>query len=606
MIYLDTSAYQQKLHDFKNLLKQQISKLTALFAVRAISFILSLFFLYYFSGIISIILFLCFFILFAIFIKLTINLKSKINETKTYIKINQDEIKALNHETSHFHDGKEFINPAHTFSYDMDIFGKSSLFQFLNRSVTLSGKLNLAKRLQDTQQQKKRIIRIQKAVSELKNKLDFRQKFLMTGIAYASSKYFTKDYLQKNDILKKDFKTWIKTPSELHEKTFWKVISIILPVISFSLLILAILGYLPYSFWFFFGFSQLTLVGFKLKYINSQHAQLGQKTKSLQVYAKLLNQIESEDFESEYSSDLQNSLIINNKTASSQIKKLGKLLRALDFRLNILVGFLLNMTLLWDIQVVLRLEQFKSELNAVLDNYFDTVGEFDALISLANFAYNHPDYCFPEIEDKPFVLKMQQAGHPLIHPKERVDNDFEINGLHKIGIITGANMAGKSTFLRTVGVNMILASAGSVVCAKNMTYSPVKLMTSIRTQDSLSENASYFYSELMRLKTITDALKSGEILFVIIDEMLRGTNSKDKHEGSRALIEKLIQYKTSGLLATHDVQLGDLAKKYPENVFNQRFESEITEGKLYFDYKIKSGVSQNLNAAFLMKKHGII
>ncbi|NPA43993.1 MAG: hypothetical protein GXO49_00505, partial [Chlorobi bacterium] len=197
-------------------------------------------------------------------------------------------------------------------------------------------------------------------------------------------------------------------------------------------------------------------------------------------------------------------------------------------------------------------------------------------------------------------------GHPLIDTNKIVTNNFKIEGLQKITIVTGANMAGKSTFLRTIGINLILGTLGTHVCAKEMTFSPIQIYTSVRTNDSLQKNESYFYAELMRLKKITDSLKAGNKLFVIIDEMLRGTNSKDKHKGSYELIKQLIKYNVAGLVATHDIQLGKLIEKYPNNISNKRFEVEIINNELVFDYKIKDGISQNLNASFLMKKYGII
>ena len=208
--------------------------------------------------------------------------------------------------------------------------------------------------------------------------------------------------------------------------------------------------------------------------------------------------------------------------------------------------------------------------------------------------------------EKDFILKIKEGGHPLISSKKMVSNDFSIEGLHKISIITGANMAGKSTFLRTVGINMILGAMGTPVCAKEMSFSPIQIFTSVRTNDSLQKNESYFYAELMRLKKITDSLKAGNKLFVIIDEMLRGTNSKDKHNGSYKLIKQLLKYKTAGLVATHDIQLGKLIEEHPNNISNKRFEVEIINDEVVFDYKIKDGISQNLNASFLMKKYGII
>ena len=231
--------------------------------------------------------------------------------------------------------------------------------------------------------------------------------------------------------------------------------------------------------------------------------------------------------------------------------------------------------------------------------------EFDFLTSFGTFSFNHTEYTFPEIKEGEFYLEMEQAGHPLINAQTRVDNDIIINGHKQLLVITGANMAGKSTFLRTVGVNMILAMAGSVVCAEKLIISPMQLHTSVRTSDSVQKSESYFFAELKRLKSIIDRMQSGENLFVIIDEMLRGTNSKDKHHGSEALIEQFIRLSGSGLIATHYIALGSLADKYPDNVKNYRFEVEIENNELEFDYKLKTGISQNLNATFLMKKMGI-
>ncbi len=287
-------------------------------------------------------------------------------------------------------------------------------------------------------------------------------------------------------------------------------------------------------------------------------------------------------------------------------KKLKKTVKAFDNRLNFIFAILANMFVMWDLQVVFRLEKLKTELKDVIDKWFEVLSEFDALASLATFSYNNENFVYPKLTDDIFELKMKSAGHPLIHESDRVANDYQINGLQKITILTGANMAGKSTFLRTVGVNLILASAGTKVCAEEFIYSPIDIYTSVRTNDSLHKNESYFYAELMRLKVMMDRLKNGETLFIILDEMLKGTNSKDKHTGSKGLIEQLVKYKASGIAATHDIQIGELINKYPQNINNKRFEVEIRNEKLTFDYKLQDGISQNLNATFLMKKYGII
>jgi DNA mismatch repair ATPase MutS len=220
-------------------------------------------------------------------------------------------------------------------------------------------------------------------------------------------------------------------------------------------------------------------------------------------------------------------------------------------------------------------------------------------------AANNPEFVFPLINNNDFNMQMKDAGHPLLDYKTRVCNNFVIPEQKYAVIVTGANMAGKSTFLRTVGVNMVFAMMGSVVCASEFKMSPIGIFTSVRTNDSLQKSESYFYAELKRLKAIIDDLNADNKMFVIIDEMLRGTNSKDKHHGSVALTEQLLRLNAASIVATHDIMLGNLQNKYPNNVINKRFEVQIKDNKLDFDYKLQDGVSQSLNATFLMKKMGI-
>jgi DNA mismatch repair ATPase MutS len=292
--------------------------------------------------------------------------------------------------------------------------------------------------------------------------------------------------------------------------------------------------------------------------------------------------------------------------ASASIKELSSITRAFDQRLNAFAAFVLNATILWDVVCMFRLEKWKASAKDELPDWFEVLSEFDSLVSLGNFAYNHPDFNLPEIQQDPFAMKGIEMGHVLLDPNIRIDNTLELEGDGQYIIITGANMAGKSTFLRTVGTNLVLAMLGAPVCAKQFTFSPLKLHTSVRATDSLQDHESYFYAELVRLKAIVDRLKNGERLFVILDEMLRGTNSRDKQTGSRGFIEQLINLKGMGLVATHDLSLGSLMEEHPERVRNMRFEVDILEDRLEFDYKLKPGISQNLNATFLMKKMGIM
>jgi DNA mismatch repair ATPase MutS len=232
--------------------------------------------------------------------------------------------------------------------------------------------------------------------------------------------------------------------------------------------------------------------------------------------------------------------------------------------------------------------------------------EYDYMLSLANLRYNHPEWCVPQPTEAKFILNAKSAGHPLLNPDKMVCNDINFSNCTFLTILTGANMAGKSTYLRTIGVNLILAQIGAVVCAKEFIFSPTEIATSIRTSDSVQDNESYFFAELKRLQKIVNRLENGETLFVIVDEMLRGTNSKDKHDGSKKFIEKLLKYSCYGIFATHDIDIGNLRNTYPQNVNAKCFEISFEGDNLIFDYKIKDGISQNLNASYLMRKMGII
>jgi DNA mismatch repair ATPase MutS len=227
------------------------------------------------------------------------------------------------------------------------------------------------------------------------------------------------------------------------------------------------------------------------------------------------------------------------------------------------------------------------------------------LSSFAGFAFNHPTSVYPEFSDAAFVFKANNLKHPFISDEVSVGNDVKFTGWQQFHIVTGANMAGKSTYLRTVGINMILAMTGCPVLADEFLLTPAELFTGIKTSDSLQDGESYFFAELKRLEMMIRRLEKKEPMFIILDEILRGTNSADKQKGSKALISQLVKLGASGMIATHDLTLGELATVFKNHVINKRFEVETENNELVFDYKLKEGISQNLNASFLMKKMGI-
>ncbi|MBO9571784.1 MAG: DNA mismatch repair protein MutS, partial [Chitinophagaceae bacterium] len=305
-------------------------------------------------------------------------------------------------------------------------------------------------------------------------------------------------------------------------------------------------------------------------------------------------------------STLLNELQQAAKNAHHEFTKLAKLTVSLDHRLNFIVNLLLNSFLLYDIHCMIALEKWKEKNRIEFNKWIEAVSKIETLGSFATFAFNNPEYCYPKISEHETTIQAVQIAHPLIPFKEQKANDITTGIQEKLLLVTGSNMSGKSTFLRTLGVNLLLAQCGAPVCAKQFIFSPMKILSSVRISDSLQEHTSYFMAELIRLREIIDQLKTGIPSFVLIDEVLRGTNSDDKTQGSASLILKLINYNCLSLFATHDLSLSALEKSTGNKISNYCFESIIENGELKFDYKLRKGIATNKNATFLMEKMGII
>jgi len=577
--------------------------------------IITLFFTWEYGIKLNIILAGIFIIPFLFLIKRSVFVNYKIKHLKELIIINQNEISGLKGDHKVFEPGNEFIDPDHPYSYDLDIFGQGSIYQLMNRTCTSGGAVLLANSLKYNINNAHEINLKQGSIKELSPLLEWRQNFQATGrieleaqeelSGNPDSFQYKKNISGNESKFHNEMISWLEGSFFIKYPNLLKNYLLVMPLISIVLFLLMLTDSIPVMSFILYGLIQLLVIGFNLKKINQIHEQIGRKTQILKKYGSLLSSIESQNFESPYLQNLVNISGIKNKTAGKRLKQLQKLSAALDNRMNLLFSIVANAYLSWDLQVIFRIEKWRKNNSKMMLDWFNVIYEFDSLSGYAAFSYNNPEYCFPEVIDGQFVLEVQQTGHPIISADLRVNNDLKIWDQSQLLVITGANMAGKSTFLRTVGVNMVLAMAGSAVCAEKFKISPIAMHTSIRTSDSVQKSESYFFAELKRLKQIIDRMKTGEKLFIIIDEMLRGTNSKDKHQGSQALIEQLIRLQGSGLLATHDIALGELAERYPENVKNYRFEVEIENNELVFDYKLKSGISQNLNATFLMRKMGI-
>ncbi len=565
---------------------------------------------------IGILLFLFGFIPFLGFVKYSLQLKSKLSWQKEYELVNKRELEALGRNISVFRNGEEFIDPDHPYSFDLDIFGEKSVFQFLNRTCSSFGYHHLARHLQFPEENEKKILGLQEAIKELTGLLTWRQHFIVTGNLIRHDFRSTENQDIPSDdmaghgresLMRHMLTDWLEKTNEFLMHPFYRIFLIAGPASALILLGLNITGVLPFIIPALFALIQLFFVGFFLKKTNAVHQLISQKSKLLDKYSKLLEMVENQTFKSDHLKGLQNTLEKDKIRASQNLRKLKSIVKSFDNRLNMIFAILANALFLWDLQCIVRLERWKQSYRKDVPVWFETIGRFDALTSLANYAFNHPGFCYPEIlPENDFQLTAKQAGHLLIPEKERVNNDFSLKGRGAVGIITGANMAGKSTFLRTIGLNITLGMCGVPVCAEKFAFSIVRIYTSIRVTDSVQKHESYFFAELKRLKQIISELDNETRLFVIIDEMLRGTNSKDKHTGSEAFIKKMIRLNTNGLVATHDISLGSMKDDFPGSISNYRFEVDIEGDKLSFDFILKPGISKNMNATILMNQMGII
>lgn len=491
--------------------------------------------------------------------------------------------------------GDEFVDPTHDYSFDLDLFGPKSLFVYLNRSATAAGRRALAQAMRHPRLDGDAIRRQQEAVEELSSRTDLLVDFQAWG---ASSGECADDARLLEQLA--------QMPRFGNSRPV-RIVIAALPALYLVLIALWLGGLLAGSVVVWLFVALLAVAGIQAKRVTRIQEQLNAALASLSHYARLFEAVEQNRFESERLVRLQRECVDDHGSVSQRVARLRRLLANLDQRCNF-VGFtLLNGFLLWDLRQLNALDRWLDENRERLPRWLDVLAQFDVCCSLAAFRHNHPRYVFPRIVlDRRPVMQAEALGHPLI-PRDRcVCNDVAPMSEGTFQVITGANMAGKSTYLRTIGVNYLLACMGAPVCARSMTFTPLPLFTGLRASDSLADNESYFFAELKRLQQIVERLRSGEKLFVILDEILRGTNSVDKQTGSLALVRQLVEAGAAGIIATHDLALGQLAEKLPGQISNYRFEATIAGDELTFTYRLQPGIAQNMNACFLMKKMGII
>jgi DNA mismatch repair ATPase MutS len=523
--------------------------------------------------------------------------QSRFDSLKKYFqdlkRVNENELESIRSRSNIYDNGSRFIDEKHFYTADLDIFGNASLFQLLNRAATTPGITKIAEWLQGPSK-KEVILSRQQAVQELAKKNDWKldmQARLLFSINQSSNQF-------------QQLFAYLRTPLNLSGETWLNKYVKVAPYLLLTAIVLTYFYPLARPVAVLIGLVNIGIVFSKAIYIKKADLIAGKIGDILGQYAIVFEKIENESWQSKHASAL--ALSIKDGHTSARIKELSELINKLNYHLNMLVGFLLNLFLLWDIRQIIAIENWKRSNQESFEAAFDVIAEYEALISLASLRINYPGWCIPVIADGTgYTLTATRLAHPLINEDSRVDNDYELHDAYKIDIITGSNMAGKSTFLRTIGINTVLALCGAPVCAGSMQVSVVTILSYMRIKDSLNESTSTFKAELDRLQMLLVAVESDTKVFFLIDEMLRGTNSVDKYLGSKAVIKQLIRKKGVGLVATHDLQIAELEKEYPDYIRNFYFDIQVKEGEMLFDYKIKHGECKTFNASLLLKQIGI-
>ncbi len=526
---------------------------------------------------------------FILMVRFSVALAARKNLSAKLLFINQNELNILNGKLNAFdEDADNAGERMHT--SDLDIFGKNSLYHLLNRTTTIYGEQSLIHALNYPLLSKNDIVAHQQAIRILAGQPEKRQLITAYGL------------LNENKTGTKEIADWIGTPEKILTSRSMAILRFALPALTIAGILIYLDSNNPILFGIAFLLSWL-VIGNNSKYTNYQHQLIGKKEETLRQYGTILKAFSKTNNDG---SVILHRLTAVSESAVTQLLQLSKLSTFFDQRLNLLVGFFLNSIVLYDIQVMIELEKWKKKNRQRFDEWMNTMGEIEKLNSFASFHFNHPEYCLPAVEEQAPFVSATALGHPLIPAAKQVVNDITAGISEKLLLVTGSNMSGKSTFLRTVGVNLLLAQCGLPVCAGTFSFSPMQLLSSIRISDSLQENTSYFMAELKRLKQIINDAKNGQPSLVLIDEVLRGTNSDDKTYGSEELIRKLCSFNCLSVFATHDLSLSVLETALPGRVKNYCFESTIVNDELFFNYKLHTGVATNKNASFLMKKMGII
>jgi ABC-type multidrug transport system fused ATPase/permease subunit len=520
-------------------------------------------------------------------------LRTKHNYIEMLHDIYDQALKRIAGEWKSFPDtGEDFKDPAHPYSEDLDLFGPSSLFQWINTAKTYRGREKLKEWLTEPPIEGSSIQKKQEAIKELATNLAWRHRFL------AEAGTTKRKLTSPTRIIE-----WAKTYDAIYLRPGIVILARALPIITLTFLLLYFLTS-RVSFWYpLAGFLIQTIVLFAGKQRGKALEAVYAYKDSIKIYEKMLERFEKRNFKSDYLQDLKKGLYNRDgKAAFEQIRKLSGLAELISNRGNAMF-LVINIFTLWDIQCMIALEAWKEKSGRSLGRWVDTVAELEGLASLAIIHFDHPEWALPEIVSENSGIVAVNMGHPLL--ANSTFNDLSIDKHSSILLITGSNMSGKSTLLRTLGINLVLAYAGAPVCTQRFSCSMLRIYTCMRVSDNLGENISSFYAELLRIKEIVSATKTERKIFFLLDEIFKGTNSQDRHAGAKVLIRQLSKAGAMGMVSTHDLELGDLERESERRIRNYHFREFYKNDEIHFDYKLRPGISTTRNAMYLIKMAGI-
>lgn len=507
------------------------------------------------------------------------------------VEINEKGLKRISGQFKEFKDnGLEYLEENHPFINDLDVFGHNSIFQYINSTVTKGGKEELVRILKREKLFNEfEIKERQFAIKELGDKAQWRQKLIVEG--------------KMNNSPNIDLLSLLKWSKEKESSSPLRLaIACTFIFVTIASIYLAFSKVIPESFILLNFMVNFLVLKILSKGMIEEINLFDSIKNSIRGYSRILELIEDESFNSRYLEGLKSKLKNSNLSCKDEMKKFSSILDWAGNSKYNAYYLIINILLFSDVFLMRSLEKWRKKNGKRLQKWLEVMHEIDALNSIANLSFENPEWAYPVIL-KENEIEGFNIGHPLLG-KKAVTNTFSLRSDKKVSLITGSNMSGKSTFLRTIGVNLLLSYIGAPVCAEKFSCGIMNIYTCMRTKDNLEESISSFYAEILRIKILIEASKRGEKIFFLLDEIFKGTNSKDRHTGAIILIKQLIKYGGVGLVSTHDLELCDLEEEY-KNIINYNFREFYENDKIRFDYILRKGKSETQNAIHLMKLAGI-